>query len=264
MSDPQCTLGWVERKGSTVAKKTGGNGRDKRDKAQEERTILINFVLDKSGSMDAICDSTISGFNEFLGDQRLERGDARMTLTLFDTVAHTVATAIPVDEMIDLSHRTYRPGGMTGLFDAIGHTMRITDDYVATHHPDQVLFVIMTDGHENASREFTGSQILDMIDLHKRRMGYEFIYLGANQDSMQAAAAIGIRGGRSADWAANPHDARIAMKRVSRNVKAYRRDGGQLMDNDVFFSQAFEDAGALDYDEYRRRKDSGDQPPAAR
>ncbi|MDZ4168142.1 MAG: vWA domain-containing protein [Coriobacteriia bacterium] len=243
-----------------MAKNAGEDKRDKRGKQvkeQEERSILINFVLDTSGSMDVIRDATISGFNEFLGDQRPEGGDARMTLTLFDSVSRTVATAVPVREMRDLDHHTYRPDGMTALFDAIGHTLRLTDDYVAAHGPDQVLFVIMTDGHENASREFNGSRILDMIEKRKRDAGYEFIYLGANQDSMRAAESIGIRGGKSMDWAADPLQAKIAMERASRNVKAYRRDGSRQMDENSFFCPQFEESGDLSYEEHRRQKDSG-------
>ena len=221
---------------------------------QEHRTILINFVLDKSGSMDVIRDATISGFNEFLVDQQREGGEARMTLTLFDTRFFTVAEAVPVREIAPLDFETYAPGGCTALYDAIGYTMRITDDYVAEHDPDQVLFVIMTDGMENASREFDQHRIFQMIQDRQARAEYEFIYLGANQDAYAASERIGVAQDRALAWNASPLEARETMRRVSHNVRSYRRDGDKQMVSDAFFSAEFEAAGAIEYDEHKRRK----------
>ncbi|MDZ4178760.1 MAG: vWA domain-containing protein [Coriobacteriia bacterium] len=231
-------------------------GKPKR-KDQEERSILINFVLDKSGSMDVIRAATISGFNEFLGDQQREGGDARMTLTLFDTEFHTVASAVPVREIAPLDLSTYVPGGCTALYDAIGHTMRITNDYVSAHRPDQVLFVIMTDGEENSSREFDQRRIFEMIKERQESAGYEFIYLGANQDAYAASEQIGIARDRAMHWDATPAAAAATMKRVSHNVRGYRRDGSAQMACDTFFSPEFEAAGAVDYEEHKRRKGAG-------
>ncbi|MDO8848941.1 MAG: VWA domain-containing protein [Coriobacteriia bacterium] len=225
-------------------------------KDQEERSILINFVLDKSGSMDTIREATISGFNEFLGDQQREGGDARMTLTLFDTRFQTVASAVPVREITSLDPGTYMPSGMTALYDAIGHTMSITNAYVAAHRPDQVLFVIMTDGLENASREFDQRKIFELIKERQEAAGYEFIYLGANQDAYAASESIGIAADRAMNWEATPAAAAATMTRVSHNVRAHRRSGmGQQADG-TFFSPAFEAEGSMDYDEHKRRKDS--------
>jgi uncharacterized protein YegL len=192
-----------------------------------DRTILINFVLDKSGSMQDLRAATIAGFNEFKNDQAREAGTALMTLTLFDTVFSTVATAVPVGEMRDITGATYAPGGMTALYDAVGHTLKLTDDYVAANHPDQVLFVIMTDGEENSSREFSRDAIFRLIEERQRDAGYEFIYLGANQDSYLSGQAMGIRVGRMLDYDATPESARATMSRASDNVRAHRRFGEQ-------------------------------------
>lgn len=220
---------------------------------QEERSILINFVLDKSGSMDFIRSATISGFNEFLGDQQREGGEARMTLTLFDTQFHAVASAVPVREITPLDLGTYVPDGCTALYDAIGHTMRVTDDYVARYHPDQVLFVIMTDGEENSSREFDQRAIFDLIRERQASAGYEFIYLGANQDAYAASESIGIAHDRAMDWQAEPAAAAATMKRVSHNVRGYRRAGAPQMACGEFFSAEFEAAGAVEYEEHKKR-----------
>lgn len=207
-------------------------------------TILINFVLDKSGSMDMIRDATISGFNEFKNDQKREEGEAFFTLTLFDTQCEPICRAVPVREVPDLTHATYRPGGMTALYDAIGLTMRMTDDFYAANHPDQVLFVIMTDGEENASREFRRDGISQMICDRQKLAGYEFIYLGANQDSYAVGRGIGLREGRMLDFSASPEAARTTLRRASQNVSAHRRLGRSQ--SETFFTEAMEDLGAID------------------
>lgn len=210
------------------------------------RSILINFVLDKSGSMIALRDAAISGFNEFKNDQAREDGEAFFTLTLFDTRFDTVCKAVPVREVPDLDHEGYDPDGMTALYDAIGYTMRLTDEFVALHKRDQVLFVIMTDGEENSSREFNQRQIFQMIAERQELAKYEFIYLGANQDSYETGRAMGVRDGRMMDWAADDAGARDAMLRASRNARAYRRYGAPQQAE--FFNKAMEDLGAIDGD----------------
>jgi uncharacterized protein YegL len=226
-------------------------------KRQEDRTILINFVLDKSGSMEVIRSATISGFNEFLGDQQREGGEARMTLTLFDTAFHMVAEAVPVREIAPLDLDTYAPDGCTALYDAIGHTMRVTDDYVKVQKPDQVLFVIMTDGEENSSREFDRNAIFTLIKERQANAGYEFIYLGANQDAYAAADSIGVGAGKALSWEASPAAAAATMQRVSHNVRAHRRTGAAQMADGTFFSAEFETLGAVDYEEHKKRTQEG-------
>lgn len=242
---PGCHSGG-ERKGvATMAdSKSQPNG------DSEHRSILINFVLDKSGSMEHLRDSTISGFNEFKNDQVAEDGDAFMTLTLFDTEFVTPCEAVPVREVPDLDRDTYEPDGMTALYDAIGHTMRITDDFVAKNAPDQVLFVIMTDGEENSSRELTRDQVFAMIQERQQKAQYEFIYLGANQDSYQAGGDMGVRTGRTADYAATAGGSREAWLRASHNTRAYRRHGEKQRER--FFGQEFEALGAIPAEEWKR------------
>jgi hypothetical protein len=228
-----------------------------------KRSILINFVLDKSGSMGSLREVTISGFNEFKNDQAREEGEAFFTLTLFDTEFSTVCAAVPVREVPDLDYSTYVPGGLTALYDAIGHTLMLTDEFVALNKPDQVLFVIMTDGHENSSREYTRERIFQLIKERQQSAEYEFIYLGANQDSYGAGRGMGLREGHMMDWAATPEDAKRTMKRASHNVSAHRRHGEKLRDD--FFSQKLEQLGEIDGDawkamspeERKRRLDEG-------
>lgn len=218
---------------------------DTTGKAPEDRTILINFVLDRSGSMQSIAEATISGFNEFLQSQRNEAGTAVMNLTLFDTRMDVVARAVPLSEMVSLDMEAYRPDGCTALLDAIGYTMEITDDYVANMTPDQVVFVIMTDGLENASQTFRPDQIRTMIHDRTNLGGYEFIYLGANQDAWEVGHSMGIAGSRSLTYAHDSESARDTVGRVSRNVAQYRHEGHRVMQDDEWFSEEYERRGGM-------------------
>lgn len=220
-------------------------------KDQADRSILINFLLDSSGSMQAIRGATIEGFNEFLTDQQAEGGNAAMTLTFFDTSFHTVAEAMPVREFTPLANATYVPQGCTALFDAIGHTMRITDDFVAANSPDQVLFVIMTDGEENASQEFTSQTVFKMISDRQETAGYEFIYLGANQDSYRASRELGLQDGRAMDFAGTPDESRQAMRDLSHNVRGYRRKGTRQLGDKEWFTRENQALGRDSYEEHR-------------
>ena len=235
-----------------------------------DRSILINFVLDKSGSMSSVRDATISGFNEFKNDQAIEEGKAYFTLTLFDTEFDTVAKAVPVSEVPDLDYATYRPGGCTALYDAIGYTLRITDDFVAVRKPDQVLFVVMTDGQENSSCEFGHRQIFEMIRDRQKLADYEFIYLGANQDSYATSQDIGLRVGHSVDYASTPEGSKEVLRRASRNVSAHRRHAEQQRED--FFSPELETLGeispaawkAMDEAERKRHLDEGKRSSGSR
>ncbi len=133
---------------------------------------------------------------------------------------------------------------MTALYDAIGYTMRVTDDFVAANKPDQVLFVIMTDGQENSSREFTSDRIYQMIHDRQQLASYEFIYLGANQDSYVTSQQMGMRAGHAVNYAATHQGSLDAMKRASRNVSAHRRHGEKLRRD--FFSPELESLGEID------------------
>lgn len=224
-------------------------------KRQEDRSILINFVLDKSGSMELIREATIAGFNQFLRDQQEEGGSAAMTLTLFDTHCRTVVSALPLADVRPLDMRSYIPGGGTALYDAVARTMGITDQYVVERRPDQVLFVIMTDGEENSSREFDRQQIMELIEQRQRTADYEFIYLGANQDAYQVGSSIGIAPGRTLDYAASPAAAQATMERVSNNVKAHRRLGEKRLESMAFFSDELESLGRESWAEHKSRRD---------
>jgi acyl-CoA synthetase (AMP-forming)/AMP-acid ligase II len=164
----------------------------------------IVVVLDRSGSMASVVDDTIGGFNSFVDRQKKGEGFARLTLVEFDHEYHVVYERRDIHEVSPLDRRSYVPRGNTALLDAIGRTIIAVRGAIAvdrpSERPGQVVFVIITDGMENASREFTRSQILEMIRAHQEEEEWEFLFFGANQDAIGEAASMGIDAARAASW----------------------------------------------------------------
>lgn len=164
----------------------------------------IIFVIDKSGSMSHLTKDTIGGFNGFIESQK---DDTKTTLTtvLFDTSWKILHDGIDVYEVSPMTSKDYIAGGGTAMLDAIGEIInRVQDrhDELGAEKPDNVLFVITTDGEENSSRKFTKAQIEKMIKHQTNGHGWEFMFLGANMDAVKEAQDIGINANRavSYDW----------------------------------------------------------------
>lgn len=154
----------------------------------------IIFLIDKSGSMYHLADDTIGGFNGFVASQK---DDAKTTLTtvLFDTTWKTLHDGIDIYEIEPMTNKDYIAGGGTAMLDAIGETInRIQNrhDELGAEKPDNVMFVITTDGEENSSRKFTKAEVEKMIKHQTNGHGWEFIFLGANMDAVNEAKSIGI------------------------------------------------------------------------
>lgn len=201
---------------------------------KDGKTALLAFVLDKSGSMDSIRGATISGFNEYKNDQARQPGKALMSLMMFDTDFVSVCGAVPIAEVDDLTQANYKPGGCTALYDAIAHTVRGVDEYIehAERRPDKVLVVIMTDGQENSSREFDRDRVFRMITDRQDNRGYEFVYLGANQDSYVMGRSIGVAQGRMMNWHADEVGASRVFMRMSEATSDLRKCADVRMPDD--------------------------------
>ncbi len=193
---------------------------------RNDGSILINFVLDKSGSMDIVRSATIDGFNEFLETQRAVGGRAELTLTMFDTQFYEVCRGVPLREVPRMSTSNYVPSGCTALYDAVARSIHIADEYLGrlSTRPDQILFVIMTDGLENASREFNQRRVFDMIRNREAR-GYEFVYLGANQDAYAEASHVGVAASNVRGWVHTDAGTRRMHQRLNERISAYRDSG---------------------------------------
>jgi hypothetical protein len=183
---------------------------------QIKQTEIV-VILDRSGSMGSIAKSTVEGFNTFLNEQKQAEGEAFMTLVQFDDRYEINYKSLPVKEVAELvSGETYIPRGSTGLYDAIGKTIN------ELQTDRDVVFVIITDGHENASREFKGEAIKKMIETLETENKWKFLYLGANQDAITAGNAIGVKAANSMSWAASADGVGNTFMSMSANIGTYR------------------------------------------
>lgn len=209
----------------------------------------INIVLDRSGSMDSIKDDTIEGVNTFLADQKALPGEATFTLAQFDHEYETIYEAEKLSSVKPLDGTTFVPRGRTALLDAIGRTINATGKRLADlpehERPEKVIFVIVTDGQENDSKEFRDrTKINEMITHQRESYAWEFVFLGANQDAIAVAGSIGITRSASMTYAANATGVSHAFAAISKNMASYRA-GGQV--------RGF----AFDEEDRKKQKDAG-------
>ena len=186
----------------------------------------ITVVLDRSGSMSDIITDTIGGFNTFLKEQQSQPGEALFTLTQFDNEYEIVHDGIDIKKVPKLNNKTYIPRGSTALLDALGRTIISVGNRLSNMNeedrPEKVIFVILTDGEENDSREFTYEKVNEMINHQRDVYNWDFIFLGANQDAIQTGANLGIGRGCSLTYASNSIGTQNAFKSVSQNMSIYR------------------------------------------
>lgn len=185
------------------------------DKKLTQTEIVV--VLDRSGSMGSIAEATVEGFNTFLSEQQNAQGEAFITLVQFDDQYEMNYKSIPVKEAKALINReTFVPRGSTALYDAIGKTIN------EMNTDRDVIFVIITDGHENVSREFRGESVKRMIETMENERGWKFVYMGANQDAVKTGAAFGMKAANSVTYAADSDHVKVAYMNVSDNLSNYR------------------------------------------
>lgn len=162
----------------------------------------IIFVIDKSGSMAHLAGDTIGGFNGFIEGQKALDGKATLTTVLFDTTWKILHDGVDIHEVKPMTTADYSTYGGTAMLDAVGEIInRVQDrhDELGTEKPENVLFVITTDGEENSSRKFNKSQIEKMIKHQTNGHGWKFMFLGANMDAVKEARSLGI----NQDYAVN-------------------------------------------------------------
>ena len=164
---------------------------------KENLTELV-FILDRSGSMSALTDDTIGGFNSLIESQKAEEGEAFVTTVLFDDKYELLHDHVNIKDVLPLTRKEYFARGMTALLDAIGRTINTIGERLAKtpeeERPSRIVIAITTDGFENASKEFTKKQIKDMIEHQQSKYSWVFMFLGANMDAVSEAESLGIRG----------------------------------------------------------------------
>ena len=173
----------------------------------ESAAIKRYFILDRSGSMESMIDDTIGGFNAFVSSQKQLGGT--MSLYLFDNEFDTIYEDLPISDVQLLTKATFIPRGGTALLDAIGKVIKNINNIAANtiyidifQEAAHIQIIIMTDGFENSSKIYTSQHIKDLIQIHSQK-GWDFMYLGANQDSILEASKLGINPHQTLDFNSN-------------------------------------------------------------
>ena len=180
------------------------------------------FILDRSGSMAGLEKDTIGGFNAMIEKQKKEAGEALVSTVLFDNDSQVIHDRVPLDRVPALTEREYFVRGCTALLDAVGgaiHHIGNVHKYAREEdRPEKTLFVITTDGMENASRRYTYDKVRSMIRHEKEKYGWEFLFLGANIDAAREAARFGIGADRAANYHADHQGTSVIYEAVSEAV----------------------------------------------
>ena len=190
----------------------------------------IEFVLDRSGSMQSIKEDIQGGFDAFIADQRSQPGACTVSLAQFDNEYEIVFTAIDAHEVRPLD---LQPRGATAMLDAIGRSILALGERLAalpeSARPGTVVVAIMTDGMENASREFTHEAIKQLITRQEQAYNWQFLYMGADQDAIEVGARIGVRADRSLTYArGKSREAYAASSKLTRQIKEAMVAGAPL------------------------------------
>ena len=187
----------------------------------------IVFILDRSGSMAGLENDTIGGFNAMVEKQKKEPGDAVLSAVLFSDGCQVLYDRADIQKVEPMTEQQYRVGGCTALLDAIGgavHHIGNVHKYAREEdRPGKTIFVITTDGMENASRSYTYDEVQRMVKHEQEKYGWEFLFLGANMDAISAARSFGIRADRAVRYRRDRAGTELNYQVVSETVSRVRR-----------------------------------------
>ena len=186
----------------------------------------IVFILDRSGSMGGLELDTIGGYNSLIERQKKEEGEAYISTVLFDDVCEVLHDRVPLKEVKPITEDEYYVRGCTALLDAIGgaiHHIGNVHKYARDEdRPEKTLFIITTDGLENASRRYTYDKVKHMVERQKKRFGWEFLFLGANIDAIAEAGRFGIRADRAVNYCSDSIGTAVNFAAVGKAVSKVR------------------------------------------
>lgn len=188
------------------------------------------FILDRSGSMAGLESDTIGGFNSMIEKQRKEDGECYVSTILFDNFSEVLHDRVKLSEIKPMTDREYTVRGCTALIDALGGAIHHIGNVHKYARPEDVpahtMFIITTDGMENASRKYTSDRVKQMIKRQKVRYGWEFLFIGANIDAVETAARYGIDRNRAVNYNADRKGTSVVYESVSRAVCQVRSCNG--------------------------------------
>ena len=185
------------------------------------------FILDKSGSMSGLEADTIGGFNGMIEKQKKEEGEALVSTVLFSDESVVLHDRVDLAKIEPMTDRQYYVGGCTALIDAIGgaihHSGNVHKYAREEDRPEHTIFIITTDGMENASRHYTSDRVKAMVQRQKEKYGWEFLFLGANIDAVETAARFGINEDRAVTSHCDPIGQSLNYEEISKAVRTVRR-----------------------------------------
>ena len=188
----------------------------------------IVFILDRSGSMAGLEDDTIGGFNALVEKQKKEEGEALFSTVLFSNESTVLYDRVDIKKVEPMTEQQYRVGGCTALLDAIGgavHHIANVHKYAREEdRPAKTLFVITTDGMENASRAYSYDEVQRMVKHEQETYGWEFLFLGANMDAISAARSFGIRPDRAVRYKCDSAGTQLNYRAVNDAVSCLRHE----------------------------------------
>lgn len=202
-------------------------------KAENNVTEMV-FILDRSGSMEGLESDTIGGFNSMIEKQRTQEGKCYVSTVLFDHISEVIHDRVDLMKIEPMTEEQYYVRGCTALIDAIGgaihHISNIHKYARKDDVPQNTIFVIMTDGYENASRKYSSDKVKAMIERQKEKHGWEFLFIGANIDAVETAKHFGIDESRAANYHADGMGTAVVYDTVS-NACFNLRASASLDDN---------------------------------
>ena len=204
---------------------------DQKNKNNKPKDVELVFILDRSGSMGGLESDTIGGYNSMLSKQKKEKtGKVSVTTVLFDDQYELLYNQVPIEKVSPMTEEEYYVRGSTALLDAIGKTvMQVKANQDKKEIKDKVLFVIITDGMENESREYRAEQIKKLIEERKEKNNWEFLFLGANIDAIGAAKDIGIDSSRAVRFKSDKKGTAKNYEVLNEAIKEIR--GGYQLNN---------------------------------
>jgi hypothetical protein len=204
----------------------------------KENFTSINVIMDASGSMQGLTTDTIGSFNTFLKEQKAVPGEAVFTLCRFNTDYSLLHDFVKLGGVPDLDTKSYCPSGGTALLDAMGATIESVGTKLAaldeSERPSKVIFLIITDGHENSSHRFSAAKIKEMVDHQKEKYSWEFVFMGANIDAITAAANLGVDTRNSMNYVPSAAGTAQLYSTVSESMTNYRSSGNSASRGDFF------------------------------
>ncbi|HAW13473.1 MAG TPA: hypothetical protein DCW34_07445 [Erysipelotrichaceae bacterium] len=189
----------------------------------------IVFLLDRSGSMSGLEKDTIGGFNAMIEKQKKEEGEALISTILFDHEMKVLHDRVKVQDVKPISEKDYQVRGCTALLDAMGgaiHHIGNVHKYARNEDvPEHTIFVITTDGMENASSHYSSSKVRTMVERQKEKYGWEFLFLGANMDAIAAAKDFGIEEDKAVEYRSDDIGTRLNYAVMSEAICEFRTKG---------------------------------------